>query len=118
MKSPIIKSAQAEGKFTILFDSGIRTGSDVIKALALGAQGVLRTSIFFLYSGTLYSCPICLIMIVGRPYVYGLALGGEDGVASVVHSLLCDLEATLGLAGYSSIAEIQGKGEEIIRREL
>lgn len=41
MQSPVIRAAQAEGKFTILLDSGIRTGSDVIKALALGAQGVL-----------------------------------------------------------------------------
>ena len=48
MKSPVIKDAQAEGKFTVLFDSGIRTGSDVIKALALGAQGVLRASRYFL----------------------------------------------------------------------
>jgi lactate 2-monooxygenase len=42
MKSPIIKAAQSSGQLTILFDSGIRTGSDIIKALALGAQAVLR----------------------------------------------------------------------------
>lgn len=42
MKSPKIKAAQQSEKFTILFDSGIRTGSDIIKALALGAQAVLR----------------------------------------------------------------------------
>ena len=47
MKSPVIKVAQAEGKFTVLFDSGIRTGSDVIKALALGAQAILRESRYF-----------------------------------------------------------------------
>lgn len=41
MKSPKVRAAQASGKFTILFDSGIRTGSDIIKAVALGAQGVL-----------------------------------------------------------------------------
>lgn len=41
--SPKVKAAQDSGKFTVLFDSGIRTGSDVIKAIALGAQGVLRT---------------------------------------------------------------------------
>ena len=40
--SPKVKAAQDSGKFTILFDSGIRTGSDIIKAIALGAQGVLR----------------------------------------------------------------------------
>jgi len=42
MKSAKIKEAQRSGKFTILFDSGVRTGSDIIKALALGAQAVLR----------------------------------------------------------------------------
>lgn len=42
MKSPIIKAAQSSGQLTMLFDSGIRTGSDIIKALALGAQAVLR----------------------------------------------------------------------------
>ena len=42
MKSSIIKAAQSSGKLTIFFDSGIRTGSDIIKALALGAQTVLR----------------------------------------------------------------------------
>ena len=42
MKSPTIKAAQSSGQLTVLFDSGIRTGSDIIKALALGAQAVLR----------------------------------------------------------------------------
>ena len=42
MKSQKVREAQASGKFTILFDSGIRTGSDIFRALALGAQGVLR----------------------------------------------------------------------------
>lgn len=55
---------------------------------------------------------------MGRPYVYGLALGGEDGVEAVIRSLLCDLEATLGLCGYSSISEVQGKGEEVMKREV
>lgn len=41
MQSTKVKEAQASGKFTILFDSGIRTGSDMLKALALGAQGVM-----------------------------------------------------------------------------
>ncbi len=42
MNSDKIKQAQKVGKLTVLFDSGIRTGSDIIKAMALGAQGVLR----------------------------------------------------------------------------
>ena len=45
MRSPIIKAAQSSGKLTILFDSGIRTGSDIIKAMALGAQAVLCKSL-------------------------------------------------------------------------
>lgn len=42
MKSEKVRAAQKSGKFTIMFDSGIRTGSDIIKAMALGAQAVLR----------------------------------------------------------------------------
>ncbi|MQY08315.1 lactate 2-monooxygenase [Actinomadura macrotermitis] len=62
---------------TVLFDSGVRTGSDVLKALALGAKAVL----------------------VARPYAYGLALGGEAGVRHVLRCLQADLELTMALAG-------------------
>ncbi|NGN67537.1 alpha-hydroxy-acid oxidizing protein [Streptomyces sp. A7024] len=68
----------------ILFDSGVRTGADVLKALALGAKAVLY----------------------GRPYAYGLALGGEDGVRHVLRSLLADLDLTLGLTGHRSVSEL------------
>ncbi|WP_236788945.1 alpha-hydroxy-acid oxidizing protein [Amycolatopsis sp. GM8] len=68
----------------ILFDSGVRTGADAFKALALGAKAVL----------------------LGRPFVYGLALGGEDGVRHVLRSLLAELELTLGLAGYRTPGEL------------
>lgn len=68
----------------VLFDSGLRTGSDVIKALALGAKAVL----------------------VGRPWVYGLALGGTDGVRHVLRGLLADLHITLGLSGHRSAADL------------
>ena len=47
MKSSVIREAQSSGKVTVLFDSGIRTGADIIKAIAIGAQGVLRTSFDF-----------------------------------------------------------------------
>ncbi|KAK7979777.1 hypothetical protein PG989_012234 [Apiospora arundinis] len=67
-------------KLDIFFDSGIRCGADIAKALALGAN-------------------CCLI---GRPYVYGLALGGEEGVSHVLKSMLGDLELTLHLAGIPS----------------
>jgi lactate 2-monooxygenase len=68
----------------ILFDSGIRTGSDIAKALALGAKAVL----------------------IGRPYVYGLALGGEAGVRHVLRTLYTELELTLTLAGITRPADL------------
>jgi len=71
-------------KTTILFDSGIRRGADVYKAMALGARAVL----------------------IARPYVYGLALGGEQGTKEVIANLLADVDLTLGLAGCNSWAEV------------
>ena len=68
-------------RIDVIFDSGIRAGADIAKALALGAR-------------------LCLI---GRPYVYGLALGGEDGVRHVLKSLMGDLQLTLHLAGIESV---------------
>lgn len=70
---------------TILFDSGVRTGSDVIKALALGAKAVL----------------------IGRPYIYGLALAGQKGVEHVFRSLLADFDITMGCIGKSSIDQLK-----------
>jgi lactate 2-monooxygenase len=71
-------------RIPVLFDSGIRGGADAFKALALGANA------------------IC----VGRPYVYGLALAGEEGVYSVLRNLMSDFELTMGLAGCKNISEI------------
>jgi lactate 2-monooxygenase len=77
--------AEAVGRRTaVLFDSGIRRGADVFKALALGADAVL----------------------LGRPYCWGLAVGGERGVREVLRNLLADFELTLGLAGCASCAEV------------
>lgn len=77
--------ADAVGEKTeILFDSGIRRGADVFKAMALGAKAVL----------------------IARPYAYGLALGGEQGVKEVLANLLADIDLTLGLAGCNSWAEV------------
>ena len=71
--------AEAVGdRMTILFDSGIRTGTDVLKALALGAEAVL----------------------IGRPYLYGLALAGQAGVEHVLRCLLAELDLALTLSGY------------------
>jgi L-lactate dehydrogenase (cytochrome) len=77
--------AQAVGsKLAVLFDSGIRGGADMIKALALGAQAVL----------------------IGRPYVYGLALGGQAGVRHVLRALRNDFELTMRLAGLGRLSEL------------
>jgi isopentenyl diphosphate isomerase/L-lactate dehydrogenase-like FMN-dependent dehydrogenase len=72
------------GRVPVLLDSGIRSGADVFKALALGARAVL----------------------VGRPYVYGLALAGERGVREVIRNLVADFDLTMGLAGCASPFEI------------
>lgn len=48
--------------------------------------------------------------------MYGLALGGTDGVKHVIKTILADLEVTMGLSGYKSIDEFQGKGEEILAK--
>jgi lactate 2-monooxygenase len=67
-----------------LLVSGVRGGADTFKALALGARAVL----------------------VGRPYVYGLALAGEMGVREVIANLLADFDLTMGLSGCASVADI------------
>jgi lactate 2-monooxygenase len=72
------------GKLPILFDSGVRTGADIFKALALGADAVL----------------------IGRPYIYGLALEGQTGVTEVLQNLIAELDLTMGLAGCSTPSEI------------
>ena len=77
--------AEAVGdRLTVLFDSGVRTGSDVLKAVALGAAAVL----------------------LGRPYAYGLAHGGQDGVRHVARSLLADVDLAMALSGHRTLAEL------------
>lgn len=73
-----------QGRLPLLFDSGIRGGADAFKALALGAHAVL----------------------LGRPYIWGLALGGEQGVREVVLNFLAELDLTLALSGYSSLQSL------------
>lgn len=79
------------GRLPVLLDSGVRGGADVVKALALGATAVL----------------------LGRPYVYGLALAGEAGVGAVIDAVIAEFDLTLGLAGATSAAEL---GPDILAR--
>jgi 4-hydroxymandelate oxidase len=72
------------GRVPVLVDGGIRRGTDVLKAIALGAAAVL----------------------IGRPYVYGLAVAGADGVQRVVEILRRELELAMALTGRASISEI------------
>jgi lactate 2-monooxygenase len=72
------------GELAILFDSGVRSGADVLKALALGADAV------------------CL----GRPYVWGLALEGQGGVETVLKMVLAELDLTMALCGYTGPAQL------------
>jgi lactate 2-monooxygenase len=74
----LIEVREALGReAVVLMDSGIRTGADVLKALALGADAVL----------------------LGRPYAYGLAVGGQEGVETVIRHLIAETDLTLALAG-------------------
>lgn len=80
---PAVVDAVA-GRIPVLLDSGVRSGADALRALALGAAAVG----------------------IGRPYVWGLAAGGEQGVREVIRNLRADFDLTLGLAGYASVREL------------
>jgi isopentenyl diphosphate isomerase/L-lactate dehydrogenase-like FMN-dependent dehydrogenase len=71
-------------RLAVLLDSGVRGGADVLKALALGADAVL----------------------LGRPYLWGLALGGQGGVEAVLRMLLAELDLTMALSGYTRPGEL------------
>jgi L-lactate dehydrogenase (cytochrome) len=74
----------AAGDLPVLFDSGVRSGADAVKALALGARAVL----------------------LARPWVYGLGLAGQAGVEHVLRCFLGDLDLQLGLSGHASLADL------------
>jgi isopentenyl diphosphate isomerase/L-lactate dehydrogenase-like FMN-dependent dehydrogenase len=75
---------EVNGRVPVLFDSGIRRGADVFKALALGARAVL----------------------LSRPYMWGLAVAGEEGVREVLLNLVADLDLTMALSGYTCCREL------------
>jgi lactate 2-monooxygenase len=75
------------GRVRVLFDSGIRTGADVLTALCLGADAVL----------------------IGRPYVYGLAIAGERGVREVFENIIAELDLTMASIGARNVAEARAR---------
>ena len=58
---------------------------------------------------------LIIILIVGRPFMYGLTLGGQDGVEEQIRVILSDFEVTLGLSGYKNISEIQGNRSALVK---
>ena len=72
------------GDTPVVFDSGVRAGEHIVKALALGARAVA----------------------IGRPYAYGLALGGEEGIAHVLRCLLAEADLLMAVDGYPTIADL------------
>lgn len=80
----------ASGDVPVLFDSGIRSGTDAVKALALGATAVG----------------------VGRPYTYGLAIGGAEGAAWVLRSILAEADLLMAVNGYPSLADVREAGAQ------
>ncbi|OZC62853.1 lactate 2-monooxygenase [Rhodococcus sp. 06-621-2] len=79
---------EVAGDVPVLFDSGIRNGSDVVKALALGASAIG----------------------VGRPYAYALAIGGRDGVVHQLRSILAEADLLMAIDGYPTIADLRKEG--------
>jgi 4-hydroxymandelate oxidase len=80
---PEIADAVGE-RCELIVDGGVRRGTDILKALALGAKAVL----------------------IGRPYIWGLAVHGESGVARVLEQLRLELEMAMGLCGVTSVNQI------------
>jgi lactate 2-monooxygenase len=83
--------AAVRDRAPVLLDSGVRSGADVLTAVALGARAVL----------------------LGRPYAWGLALAGEEGVRQVVSDVLGEFDLTLGLSGHTAVDQLS---PEVLRR--
>jgi L-lactate dehydrogenase (cytochrome) len=86
--------AAADGRLSLIVDGGVRRGTDVVKALALGADAVA----------------------IGRPYLYGLAAHGEAGVRHVLRLFTEEITRTMLLLGTSSVAELRHRGQELLHR--
>jgi lactate 2-monooxygenase len=87
---PDVVDAVAD-RVPVLFDSGVRSGADVLIAVALGARAVL----------------------LGRPYAWGLGVAGEAGVRQVVEDVLAEFDLTLGLTGHTAVGQLS---REVLRR--
>ncbi|MCP9618872.1 lactate 2-monooxygenase [Nocardia otitidiscaviarum] len=83
----------AAGGVPVLFDSGVRSGADIVKALALGASAVG----------------------IGRPYAYGLALGGADGIAHVLRTLLAEADLIMAVDGYPTLKDLTPEALRAVR---
>lgn len=83
--------AAVDGRAPVVFDSGVRTGADVVKAVALGADAVA----------------------IGRPYAYALALGGVPGAIHQVRSMLAEADLIMAVDGYPTLADL---GPDALRR--
>jgi isopentenyl diphosphate isomerase/L-lactate dehydrogenase-like FMN-dependent dehydrogenase len=81
---------EAADEMPVLFDSGVRSGSDVAKALALGATAVG----------------------IGRPYAYALAVGGTDGVVAQLRAILAELDLLMAIDGHPTIADLRAVGAQ------
>jgi (S)-2-hydroxy-acid oxidase len=89
-------AAAVERRIPVLFDGGVRRGSDVFKAVALGAD----------------------LVLIGRPVVWGLDYKGQEGLEIVVNILERELSRTMALAGVSRIADVKGAALGITRTLL
>ena len=84
--------AAVSGRVPVLMDGGVRRGTDVLKAVALGASACL----------------------VGRPYLWGLAVAGEEGVSRVIELLRTEIDRDLALLGTPTIGEIRGRADRFL----
>ena len=90
---PEIRAAVGPG-VEIILDCGVQRGTDIVKALALGADGVG----------------------IGKPYLYGLCAGGGEGVARVMEILRVEVERAMGLLGVANIQELKQQGPDLVKR--